>query len=214
MEATTPQGLAYGEDYYAGKSSNYLLGYRPLKYRLFWERRIAALKRHVAGGRVLDVGCAYGFFIRHLAPQFDCYGMDVSSHAIEEAERIVRSGSVRVGDVSVEIPFDLEFDAITAFDVIEHVSDYGKAMRNIAEKLKAGGILYMELPVKRAAIDNDQSHHYRPLKDYTDFLVAEGFTILESSTYFTIGSRILLIPSKDGHNYAQVIARFSGKRNG
>jgi len=214
MEATTPQNLTYGEDYYAGKSSNYLLGYRPLKYGLFWGRRIAALKRHVTGGCILDVRCAYGYFIKHLTPQFECYGMDVSAHAIEEAGRVVGRDSVRVGDVSVEVPFDRDFDAITAFDVIEHVSDYRKAIKNMANKLKAGGILYMEFPVKKAIIDRDQSHHYRPITEYTDFLVTGGFTIQEVSTFFTIGSRIVLIPSKDRYNYAQIIARFSGKRNG
>ena len=113
------------------------------------------------GGRILDMGCAFGAFLWTLGAQWTRYGIDMSAHAL-------RSAPMRVAVASADaLPFTGEFDAITAFDTLEHVPNLDAVGRFIAT-LKPGGIFVMVVPVYDGPLgwlvrllDHDETHIHK-----------------------------------------------------
>jgi 2-polyprenyl-3-methyl-5-hydroxy-6-metoxy-1,4-benzoquinol methylase len=96
--------------------------------------------------RVLDMGCASGFFVAkaHEAG-FDVIGADASEWMIERARR--RCGQARFAVGTVEsLTFDAEFDVVTLWDVLEHVHSPRHVIERVRGWLKPGGLLLMSMP--------------------------------------------------------------------
>src|SRR4051812_42804007 len=80
-EPAAGQAELYGENYFADRC-----GTDPRRQRQF-ELEGEFLRKHIAGGRVLDVGCSTGEFLSAVAWQGERYGMEISEHARAHAER-------------------------------------------------------------------------------------------------------------------------------
>lgn len=103
-------------------------------------------------GKVLDIGCGAGNMpkaIRHYRPDLEVWGTDLSQHALKTAlagpdgARFVAAGGER-------LPFpDGFFDAVTMFDVLEHIPDPVGALREIRRVLRPGGLFHLFLPLER-----------------------------------------------------------------
>lgn len=111
----------------------------------YLEYLVGLLRSHgVPGGRVLDVGAGYGFFLEALARAgYEADGMEISAHAVEQARRRTGGEVVQQG---AEEPFpfpDGRYDAVTLLDVIEHLQDYGTALASCRRCLKPGGKLFV-----------------------------------------------------------------------
>ena len=117
----------------------------PLLRRTF-AARLALLPRPAPGARLLDVGCGPGAGIEAArAAGWDAYGLDVSPPAIELAGRR-NPERARVGTVEDRLfPADF-FDAITLYDIIEHVSAPRKFAEALAAQLRPGGRLLIATP--------------------------------------------------------------------
>lgn len=92
-------------------------------------------------GKLLDVGCAYGYGVElALKRGFDAYGFDPSPDAIAkstpEVKHRIREGSI----TDVTYP-EKTFDAITLFDVFEHLSDPIADLKKLATFLKDDGVV-------------------------------------------------------------------------
>jgi len=105
------------------------------------------------GGRVLDVGCGWGynlFLLRGLG--FDPVGIDIVQNDFPAARRVAEANGVRLylvgADVSL-LPFASgSFDAITSVETLEHVfrDDRRRAFDEMARVLAAGGVLSLSTP--------------------------------------------------------------------
>jgi 2-polyprenyl-3-methyl-5-hydroxy-6-metoxy-1,4-benzoquinol methylase len=109
--------------------------------------RLAAIKRLTQGERLLDVGCATGFFMEAAADQgFDVRGLEFSTVAIGLARPDIRERIV-CGDVNTLLSREPEkFDVVTAFDIIEHVQNPAKFIEEIGQILRPGGVLAISSP--------------------------------------------------------------------
>ena len=99
-----------------------------------------------AEGRLLDLGCGTGHFLR-AAQEFGFTGTGVEP-AAEPAHYAMDCVGVKVrqADIyNVALPQD-HFDVITAWDVIEHVADPAGMLQRCAAWLKPGGILALRFP--------------------------------------------------------------------
>jgi len=101
-------------------------------------------KVHGEPGRLLDIGCGNGEFLR-LARGFGwtVVGVDVDEHAVSEARSSgldVRSGSIDVIDSKEK------FDFISLSHVIEHVYDPIALIQRCYTLLNDGGTLWLETP--------------------------------------------------------------------
>ncbi len=97
-------------------------------------------------GRILDVGCAAGFFLKVIEEKgWEGHGIEVSDPMARYAREQLGLSNVTTGDVSVmEGMEEKSFDVITFWDVVEHLEDPGPALRAAGKLLKDDGILIVE----------------------------------------------------------------------
>jgi SAM-dependent methyltransferase len=117
----------------------------PLYLRTY-KKRLAVVRRHFARpGRVLDVGCAAGYFLSVMRDEgWDVTGIEPSDAIrAQAAERI---GASRVhGGLLQDAPVEPHsFDLVTFWDVIEHIPDPVAALRHAGDLLAPGGKLLIE----------------------------------------------------------------------
>jgi len=104
--------------------------------------------------RVLDIGSGVGSFVvacrerrlNAVGVEPDRIGQCAKLNSIQIARRRV-SPPVFVASVGERLPFpDQCFDLVTMNQVIEHVSDQPKAIREATRVLRQGGVLYVACP--------------------------------------------------------------------
>jgi len=137
----------YRDDrYFEGEGLGYssYLAQEPTLRRTFRHLLRTLRRRGMTGGRVLEVGCAYGFFLEEARQDFDrTEGTDFSrAAAAEAAERIDR---VRLGGLE-QLGADERFDLVACIHVIEHVYDPVAFVRQIRKHLAPGGWLILATP--------------------------------------------------------------------
>jgi len=111
-----------------------------------WLPRRNKLLRLKSGGAILDLGCGTGGFLSAMqAPPWKLYGVEMSEGAARVARQ--RCGAeVFAGDL-LEAPFpEKSFDAITCFNVFEHMYEPGAVLGRVSKWLKPGGIFYTMMP--------------------------------------------------------------------
>jgi SAM-dependent methyltransferase len=139
---------AYDEAYFEGRNSNYwwtVGSYGNLRRFPHWEEMLKLIRRFRKGGRLLDVGCAYGFLVDEASRYFESYGIDVSGFALKRSKEYCR-GNVSRASAS-RLPFrDESFDVITLVDTLEHVPDFNNCLKDAARALKKDGVLLLQLP--------------------------------------------------------------------
>lgn len=97
-------------------------------------------------GKILDVGCATGFFLK-LAEDagFKPYGVDISKFAVDYARKKLKL-KVYHGQLK-DVAFPAKyFDVVIAFHIIEHVKDPLGLLQEIRRILKPNGLLMMTTP--------------------------------------------------------------------
>jgi len=94
--------------------------------------------------KVLDVGCGAGYFLSVLKDNnVCCKGIEVASHLVKYCQD--KGLNVCANELSEEL--DEEYDVITMFDVLEHLSDPVSTLNMIKKKLKRGGYCIAFTPI-------------------------------------------------------------------
>ncbi len=97
------------------------------------------------GQRILDVGCAYGFFLQFAKERgLDGYGVEVSQETSQYAKG--QGLSLRTGTL-LEAAFDDNFfDIVTLNNVLEHTLNPVVELREVFRILKNQGIVFLAVP--------------------------------------------------------------------
>jgi SAM-dependent methyltransferase len=104
-------------------------------------RRLSLLATHApVRGRLLDVGCAGGFFVDEARRAgWDASGVDVSAPMVDWA-RSELGVPVTLGTFAeAEVPAEL--DAVTMWDYIEHSVDARRDLTKARDELRPGGLI-------------------------------------------------------------------------
>jgi SAM-dependent methyltransferase len=134
----------YTGEYFSGQRSDGYADYRgaePVLRREFGHT-VDFIRRYRAGGTLIDVGCAYGFFLKEAQQHFQVSGIELA----EDAARSCRSEGLNVlSGVADEANMQRlgDADVITLFDVIEHLPDPRATLDLCARHLKPGGIVVL-----------------------------------------------------------------------
>lgn len=136
-------GRIYTEDYFQGGAPDGYFDYLGSEQLVGaeYEARLALLLRHVAAGRLLEVGCATGGFLACARSRFEVQGVDVSAFAVAEARE--KGLDVRQGDVESAPGLEGPFDAAALFDTIEHLPAPRAALLRVSELLRPGGVVVL-----------------------------------------------------------------------
>ena len=96
--------------------------------------------------RLLEVGCAGGWLLKHAAERgWDARGVELSSDAVARARAL--GLDVFEGDVlDAQLPA-ASFDLIYMGDVLEHVPDCHATVEEVARLLRPGGHFYLRGPI-------------------------------------------------------------------
>jgi ubiquinone/menaquinone biosynthesis C-methylase UbiE len=121
--------------------------------------------RGVAPSSLLDVGFGRGTFLwpcMEAFPGIKITGIDIDPSRVKDLDCISKGGLQQVAGVHADVtdmPFeDRSFDVATALEVLEHVPDYGEAMREL--KRVARRFVAMSVPTK----EDDNPLHLRVIK--------------------------------------------------
>ena len=132
--------------YYAGELqgySNYEIQEAALG--LTFRRLLQNLqKRDLTGGRLLEVGCGFGYLLREARTHFDYmeatdFAEPAAQRAAAYADKVHKGGLDKVAD-------EARFDLVIANHVIEHVYDPVGFTRELMRRLKPGGTLVLSTP--------------------------------------------------------------------
>ncbi len=152
-------------------------------------QRIKEVQRSVAmTGRWLDVGCANGVFVAALADkQIAAEGVELSLHAVESGRE--QGLPLQLGTIE-DIPSSERFDAITAFDVLEHVRAPNPFLAAIRQRLHDGGHVILTVPNAGGIVRRlmgrrwyfyipEEHLHYFHRRNLSALLEQHGFAVVE-----------------------------------
>jgi len=101
-----------------------------------------------SGSKVLDVGCATGYFAKELSRK-DCetWGVDGDKEAAQKAKKYCKQVIVRDLDKCDSLPFPKKsFDVVILLDVIEHLNHPEVILETIKSYLKKDGVMILSTP--------------------------------------------------------------------
>jgi 2-polyprenyl-3-methyl-5-hydroxy-6-metoxy-1,4-benzoquinol methylase len=128
-------------------------------------RRLQMLERAVRGRRLLDVGCAAGYFVEAArARGWEASGLELSPYASSRA----RLSGLEIHETSILAPPDVPpVDVVTLWDTIEHISDPSLALMNARRLLRPGGVIAISTGDCRSAVARVFGRRWRLLDDPT-----------------------------------------------
>jgi len=124
-EATSTESIELGRPSYSWQSGQ--------------DRRLAMIREFVPleGARILDIGCGIGTYVRHFREfSDDVHGVDVEPERVAEASETLPN--IRLAPAE-SLPYeDGFFDLTFLNEVIEHVDDDRRSIREAAASAAAG----------------------------------------------------------------------------
>ena len=190
----------YQEEYWSsGRAKDFgytqYLAEAPLYLRTYALRSRLITERRPSPGRVLDVGCAAGFFLRVMADLgWQTTGLEISGAMCAYARDTLRLPDVRRGDL-LSVPLEPgAFDVVTLWDVIEHLEDPPAHLRAARHLLAPDGILVIEtqnVASSFARLLGRRWQHYKHAEHLYHFdprtlerlLTEAGFAIVENTPH-------------------------------
>jgi len=155
--------------------------------KLAWVRRFVP-----HGASLLDVGANFGLFVKAASTDLQALGIEPSPGVVEQAR--AAGAPIDVGSIDeAQAAFDGRFDALTLFDVIEHLPDPERAVRHCHRYLKPGGHLFITTPDFSSGmarllgrhwyyVDMDEHIALFTRANLRDVLMRNGFEVIERQT--------------------------------
>ncbi len=129
----------YGREYYSRDGmSEYLIS--EVRYR----REIALLEQATRPGRLLDVGCSVGGFVKAASERgYAAQGIDISAPSVAVGRK--HGLQIYAGDFLTEA-FAERFDVITMWATLEHLPDPNRYIERARQLLQPGGVILASVP--------------------------------------------------------------------
>lgn len=136
-----------GVDLTAVEDKAIVLGHPSYVWRRGQDRRMELIRQHVPleGKRILDVGCGMGMYVEKFRRySSDVYGVDIDPDKVQAASQKLPNISLAPAE---DLPFkDRSFDVLLLHEVIEHVVDDHRAIREAVRCVDVGGHIIIYAP--------------------------------------------------------------------
>jgi SAM-dependent methyltransferase len=108
-------------------------------------RRLQEILAWKEEGELLEIGFGRGELLKLAEERFRVSGIDVSAYAVRQLQRHL-GDRVRQGDIEREALPASRYDAIVAFNILEHLQRPDRAIANVCCALREGGVLIGSVP--------------------------------------------------------------------
>jgi SAM-dependent methyltransferase len=169
----------------------------------YWSKARARMHRDFFGrfvegrsGRLLDMGCGLGFFLKAMAPyrEWEAHGCEISPAAVRYAREQLGLANVICSPLQDAPLPQASFDIITLWDVLDHILHPDPLLSRCHALLNEGGSLFIRTPnvatqlvrarlmrtIRRRENDTaylqarDHPHHYA-MRSMATLLARNGF---------------------------------------
>lgn len=168
-------------------------------------------------GRLLDVGCGNGAFLRAFSearPRWSLVGSEVNDRNRAVVEAIPRVESLHVGPIE---DIDGTFDAIVMIHVLEHVAEPRMLLSLLAKKLEPGGSLIIEVPDRTQnpfeILIADHATHFSPTS-LQALMARSGFEVSSVATDWVPKEISLVAQHRDSRTAPAVSTQSASEREG
>ena len=164
----------------------------------FWFRSrnhliIWALKQYFEEAKkMLEIGCGTGFVlsgINKAFPKLSLTGSDIFSAGLVFAAKRMNDVEIIQFDAS-SIPFEHEFDIIGAFDVLEHIEDDNKVIKQMYQATAKGGGIIITVPQHQflwSQADEQACHKRRySAKELKNIVSSAGFYVCRCTSFVSL----------------------------
>ncbi|MDR9808752.1 class I SAM-dependent methyltransferase [Rhizobium hidalgonense] len=149
----------------------------------------ALRKYHPKFCSFLEIGCGTGFVLSGVTgkyPEAKIFGSEIFIEGLRFASERLPNARLMQMDARA-IPFAEEFDAVGAFDVLEHIEEDETVLQQMHAALKPKGTLLVTVPQHPwlwSPLD-DYAHHCRryTASELNRKVTAAGFTILRNTSF-------------------------------
>ena len=156
-------GGIYTEAYFQGGQADGYSDYVGSESVLRGEFRAAVQYLRQTGcssGRLLELGCAYGFFLAEANAYFEVQGIEMSESAVHFCR--TRGFEVEHGTLTAEyVGRSAPFDAVVMLDVVEHLMEPDKMMELVRKAMKPGGKLMLTTGDWESALSRLMGRNWR-----------------------------------------------------
>lgn len=183
----------YSEDYFRNNKSAHF-GYENYlgdenKILTTFNSRIEDIEENVAKGRLLDVGCATGFFMKAAKDRgWVVEGNEISKFASDYAKKNYKFSIFNEDFLNLPVP-KIKYDLITMWDVIEHFYDPISAVKKASNLLNPDGMLVISTPDVNsipAKITKDKWIGYKLSDEHLTYFSSKTISALLKSGGFEI----------------------------
>lgn len=184
----------YNESYY--KDGGYYQDYirNGENYVYSFKKRIEVLSGFLnPGSTVLDIGCAYGFFLEVASEAgYKAEGIEVNKYMVENVKNRLNIPCY-LCEALTDFKSDKKYDCISFFDSIEHMENPRASVAKAGEMMDEGGLLVITTPnIGSIAgrlmgkywphITPEEHIYYFTTKSLTDMLSGCGFKVVHMSS--------------------------------
>lgn len=113
-------------------------------YREIYTKGLNTISKSVSKGKILDIGCSSGFFLDIAKSRgWETYGIELGE---VEAEMCRKKGHILYTKKLEDLNLDVKFDAITLWDVFEHLPNGKDQLKLFKSKLSKKGVIFLQIP--------------------------------------------------------------------
>lgn len=139
-----PEKHEYEEEYFTKEQKPYFNEINESKIKIFraWLKEIEKYIEPGENKKILDVGCATGDFL-NIAKEskWDCYGIDVSKYAVEQAKKLrINAKAAELDKAGFKEDY---FNVVFMSFMIEHAENPVEIVDEVRRILKKDGILFI-----------------------------------------------------------------------
>ena len=110
-----------------------------------YDALLDSFEKYRKTNNIIDLGCSNGLFLQCAKERgWNVYGTEFAEECIEYCMR--KGITVFKSDQLPTELFNIKFDIVTSFEVIEHINNPNEEMELVTSLLRSGGIFYFTTP--------------------------------------------------------------------